>query len=56
MGFQSACNQQIDTILPALGIFFHTVVLSTARRIGGIGSGGYPKNLPRCVVEGYCMP
>ena len=55
MGFQPACNQQIDTILPALGIFFHTVVLSTARCIGCIGSGSYPKNLPLCVVEGYCI-
>ena len=52
MGFQSACNQQVDAILTTLRILFDTVVLAAAGRVGGIGRCGYTQDFAFRVVEG----
>ena len=52
VGFQSACNQQVDTILATLRILFDAVVLSAAGRVGGIGRCGYAQDFALRVVEG----
>lgn len=55
VGFQSACNQQVDTILATLRILFNAVVLAAAGRVSGIGRCGYAQDFALRVVEGYCI-